>query len=30
MKKAIGAALLIGLPALARAQPLPQVPAIAR
>jgi type IV secretion system protein TrbG len=30
MRKAIGAALLIGLPALARAQPLPQVPAIAR
>ena len=30
MKKAIGAALLIGLPALARAQPLAQVPAIAR
>ena len=30
MRKAIGAALLMGLPALARAQPLPQVPAIAR
>lgn len=30
MKKAIGAALLLSLPALAQAEPLPQVPAIVR